>query len=232
MQALVRSAMEEGALGVGSSLIYAPGFYAKTDELVALAKAAAEYDGMYISHMRSEGNQLLEAVDELLTIAREADIRAEIYHLKAAGRDNWPKLAQVFEKVEAARAEGVAITADIYPYTAGATGLNAAMPPWVQAGGLEAWIARLGDPETRARVIGEMQTPSDEWENLYLAAGADKMILVGFKNPDLKPLTGETLAAVAEARGTSPEETAIDLVIEDGSRVGTVYFLMSEDNVR
>jgi N-acyl-D-amino-acid deacylase len=152
--------------------------------------------------------------------------------LKAAGRDNWPKLAQVFDKVEAARAEGLAITADIYPYTAGATGLDAAMPPWVQAGGLEAWIARLEDPETRARVIEEMQTPSDEWENLYLAAGADKMILVGFKNPDLKPLTGETLAAVAEARGTSPEETAIDLVIEDGSRVGTVYFLMSEDNVR
>lgn len=232
MQALVRAAMEEGALGVGSSLIYAPAFYAKTDELVALAKAAAEYDGMYISHMRSEGNQLLEAVDELITIAREADIRAEIYHLKAAGRDNWPKLEQVFAKVETARADGLAITADIYPYTAGATGLDAAMPPWVQAGGLEAWIARLKDEETRARVIQEMQTPSDEWENLYLAAGADKMILVGFKNPDLKPLTGETLAAVAEARGTSAEEAVIDLVIEDGSRVGTVYFLMSEDNVR
>ena len=232
MQALVREAMEEGALGVGSSLIYAPAFYAETDELIALARAAAEYDGMYISHMRSEGNQLLEAVDELLTIAREADIRAEIYHLKAAGRDNWSKLGQVFEKVEAARAEGLAITADIYPYTAGATGLDAAMPPWVQAGGLAAWIGRLKDPETRAKVIEEMQTPTDEWENLYLAAGADKMILVGFKNPDLKVLTGETLADVAEARGTTPEETAIDLVIEDNSRVGTVYFLMSEENVR
>ncbi|HEX7719053.1 MAG TPA: D-aminoacylase, partial [Woeseiaceae bacterium] len=232
MQALVREAMEEGALGVGSSLIYAPAFYAQTDELIALARAAAEYDGMYISHMRSEGNQLLEAVDELLTIAREANIRAEIYHLKAAGRDNWPKLGQVFEKVEAARAEGLAITADIYPYTAGATGLDAAMPPWVQAGGLAAWIGRLKDPETRAKVIEEMQTPSDEWENLYLAAGADKMILVGFKNPDLKVLTGETLADVAEARGKTPEETAIDLVIEDNSRVGTVYFLMSEENVR
>jgi N-acyl-D-amino-acid deacylase len=232
MQALVREAMEEGALGVGSSLIYAPAFYASTDELIAMAKAAAEYDGLYISHMRSEGNQLLEAVDELLTIAREAEIRAEIYHLKAAGRDNWTKLGKVFEKVEAARAEGLAITADIYPYTAGATGLDAAMPPWVQAGGLDAWVGRLQEPETRAKVIEAMQTPSDEWENLYLASGADKMILVGFKNPDLKPLTGQTLADVAEARGTTPEETAIDLVIEDNSRVGTVYFLMSEDNVR
>ena len=232
MQALVREAMEEGALGVGASLIYAPAFYAETDELIALARAAAEYDGMYISHVRSEGNQLLEAVDELLTIAREADIRAEIYHLKAAGRDNWPKLGQVFEKVEAARAEGLEITADIYPYTAGATGLDAAMPPWVQAGGLAAWIGRLKDPETRAKVIDEMRTPSDEWENLYLASGADKMILVGFRNPDLKALTGETLADVAEARGKTPEETAIDLVIEDNSRVGTVYFLMSEENIR
>ena len=232
MRGLVRTAMEEGALGVGSSLIYAPAFYAKTDELIALATTAAEYDGLYISHMRSEGNQLLEAVDELLTIAREAGIRAEIYHLKAAGRDNWSKLAQVFEKVEAARAEGLAITADIYPYTAGATGLDAAMPPWVQAGGLEAWIGRLKDPGIRSRVMQEMRTPSDEWENLYLAAGADKMILVGFKSAGLKPLTGQTLAEVAESRGTSPEETAMDLVIEDGSRVGTVYFLMSEENVR
>ncbi|HLU05041.1 MAG TPA: D-aminoacylase [Woeseiaceae bacterium] len=231
MQALVRQAMEEGALGVGSSLIYAPAFYAKTPELVALAKTAAEYDGMYISHMRSEGNKLLEAVDELLQIAREANIRAEIYHLKAAGRDNWSKLDQVFEKVDAARAEGLEITADIYPYTAGATGLDAAMPPWVQEGGTQQWIERLKDPEIRERVIEEMKTPSDEWENLYLAAGADKLIVIGFKNPDLKRLTGKTLAEVAEQRGTSPEEAAIDLVIEDGSRVGTVYFLMSEENI-
>ena len=232
MQALVRQAMQEGALGVGSSLIYAPAFYAKTPELIALAKAAAEYDGMYISHMRSEGNQLLEAVDELLHIAREANIRAEIYHLKAAGRDNWGKLEQVFRKVEAARADGLEITADIYPYTAGATGLDAAMPPWVQEGGTQQWIERLKDPEIRERVIEEMKTPSDDWENLYLAAGADKLIVIGFKNPDLKHLTGKTLAQVAGERGTSPEETAIDLVIEDGSRVGTVYFLMSEDNIR
>jgi N-acyl-D-amino-acid deacylase len=232
MQALVRQAMEEGALGVGSSLIYAPAFYAKTPELIALAKAAAEYDGMYISHMRSEGNRLLEAVDELLQIAREADIRAEIYHLKAAGRDNWGKLDEVFRKVEAARAAGLEITADIYPYTAGATGLDAAMPPWVQEGGTQQWIERLKDPKIRERVIEEMKTPSDDWENLYLAAGADKLIVIGFKNPDLKHLTGQTLAQVAAERGTSPEETAIDLVIGDGSRVGTVYFLMSEDNIR
>ncbi|HEX5764184.1 MAG TPA: D-aminoacylase, partial [Woeseiaceae bacterium] len=232
MQLLVRQAMEEGALGVGSSLIYAPAFYAKTPELIALAKAAAEYDGMYISHMRSEGNQLLQAVDELLQIAREAKIRAEIYHLKAAGRDNWGKLDQVFQKVEAARAAGLEITADIYPYTAGATGLDAAMPPWVQEGGTQQWIERLKDPEIRERVVAEMKTPSDDWENLYLAAGADKLIVIGFKNPDLKHLTGKTLGEVARERGTSPEETAIDLVIEDGSRVGTVYFLMSEDNIR
>jgi N-acyl-D-amino-acid deacylase len=233
MQALVRESMRDGALGVGSSLIYAPAFYAETDELVALAKAAAEFDGMYITHMRSEGNRLLEAVDEVITIAREAGIAAEIYHLKAAGRENWDKLDDVFAKVEAARDEGLRITADMYNYTAGATGLDAAMPPWVQEGGQEAWIERLKDPETRKRVIEEMQTPSDQWENLLLAAGsADKVLLIGFDNPDLKDLTGRTLAEVAQMRGQSPEATAIDLVIEDESRVDTVYFLMSEENVR
>lgn len=233
MQAQVREAMEEGALGVGSSLIYAPAFYARTEELIALAKVAAAYDGMYISHIRSEGNRLLQAVDELITIAREAGIRAEIYHLKAAGRDNWSKLDQVHQKIEAARAAGLKITADMYPYTAGATGLDAAMPPWVQAGGLDRWIERLKQPKIRARVISEMKTPSDEWENLYLAAGgADGVILDSFKNDALKPLTGKTLAQVAAARGKTPEETAIDLVIEDGSRVGAMYFLMSEQNVK
>jgi len=232
MQAQVREAMQEGAMGVGSSLIYAPAFYARTDELVALAKVAAEYDGMYISHIRSEGNHLLEAVDELIGIAREAGIRAEIYHLKAAGRDNWHKLEQVFRKIEDARAAGLRITADMYTYTAGATGLDAAMPPWVQAGGLDRWIERLKDPETKARVIGEMKTRSNDWENLYLAAGADGIILDYFKSEALKPLTGQTLAAIALARGKSPEETAVDLVIEDGSRVGAVYFLMTEEEVR
>ena len=233
MRALVRQAMEEGAFGVGSSLIYAPAFYAPPFELIELAKVAAEYDGMYISHMRSEGNQLLEAVDELLTVAREANIRSEIYHLKAAGEANWPKMDEVIARVEAARAAGLEVVADMYTYTAGATGLDAAMPPWVQEGGLEAWIARLRDPAIRSRVAREMRTATDEWENLYLAAGSpDRIVLVGFKNPDLKPLTGKTLAEVATTRGTSPEETAMDLVVEDGSRVGTVYFMMSEENVQ
>lgn len=232
MRGLVDRAMRDGALGVGSSLIYAPAFYAKTPELVALVKVAASHGGMYISHMRSEGNRLLEAVDELITIARESGARAEIYHLKAAGRDNWGKLDAVIQKIEAARAAGIEITADMYTYTAGSTGLDAAMPPWVQEGGYNAWADRLRDPRTRRRVLREMSTPTNDWENLYLAAGAEGTLLVGFKNDALKPLTGKTLAEVARARGTSAEETAIDLVIEDGSRVQVVYFLMSEENVR
>jgi N-acyl-D-amino-acid deacylase len=233
MQAHVRTAMEEGAMGVGSSLIYAPAFYAGTDELVALCEVASEYGGMYISHLRSEGNRLLEAVDELLHIAREANIAAEIYHLKAAGSDNWSKLDEVVAKLNAARAEGLHVTTNMYTYTAGATGLDAAMPPWVQEGGLRTWIERLQNPDIRARVEKEMNAPTDEWENLYFAAGSpDNLILVGFKNDELKPLTGKTLAEVAEMRGKSPSQTAMDLVVEDGSRVGTVYFLMSEENVR
>ncbi len=233
MRSLVRQEMESGALGVGSSLIYAPAFYADTRELIELCKVAAEYDGLYISHMRSEGNRLLEAVDELLTIARQANIAAEIYHLKAAGSDNWHKLDRVISKVEAARAEGLRITADMYTYTAGSTGLNAAMPPWVQEGGYDRWRDRLRDPQIRSRVLKEMRTPTDEWENLLLMAGSpDKVLLVGFRNPDLKHLTGKTLAEVARGRGKSADETAMDLVIEDGSRVDTVYFLMDEANVR
>lgn len=233
MQELVREAMREGALGLGSSLIYAPAFYAETDELVALASAAGEFGGRYISHIRSEGNRLLESVDELIEIARRADVGAEIYHLKAAGKSNWSKLPAVFERVESARAAGLDITADMYNYTAGATGLDAAMPPWVQAGGYDAWATRLRDPAIREQLRAEIATPSDDWENLYLAAGsADRLLLVGFKNPALKPLTGKTLAEVAADRGTSAIDTMMDLVVEDGSRVGTVYFLMSEDNIR
>ncbi len=233
MRALVRQAMEEGALGVGSSLIYAPAFYAKTDELIALCRAAAEYGGMYITHMRSEGNRLLEAVDEVIMISREAKIPAEIYHLKAAGKENWEKLPGVIAKVEQARARGMRLTADMYTYTAGATGLNAAMPPWVQEGGHEIWVKRLRDPAIRERVKREMTAPTDAWENLYLATGSpEKVLLVGFKSEALKPLTGKTLGQVAAMRGKSPEDTAMDLVIEDDSRVDTVYFLMSEENVR
>jgi len=232
MLELTKEAMEEGAMGVSSALIYAPGFYARTPELIALAEVAAGYNGMYISHLRSEGNTLLEAFDEFLTITRTAGIRSEIYHLKAGGQANWPKMDLLIDRVEAARAEGLEVTADMYTYTAGATGLDAAMPPWVQEGGLDDWIARLEDPDIRRQVITEMTTPTTEWENLYLAAGsAENLLLVGFRNDHLKHHTGKTLAQVADEFGTSPEETAIRLVIEDESRVGTVYFLMSEENV-
>jgi N-acyl-D-amino-acid deacylase len=233
MRALVREAMEEGAMGVGSSLIYAPAFYAKTPELVALMQEAGKYGGMYISHMRSEANSLLEAVDELITIARESNAPAEIYHLKAAGQQNWPKMDQVIAKVEAARKAGLQITADMYTYPAGATGLDAAMPPWVQEGGLQKWRERLRDPAIRARVMKEMRTPTNEWESLYLNAGSpEKVLVVAFKQDSLKYLTGKTLGEVARMRGKSPEETAMDLVIQDDSRVGTVYFLMSEENIK
>jgi N-acyl-D-amino-acid deacylase len=233
MRALVRQAMKEGALGVGSSLIYAPATYAETPELIALTTEAGKCGGMYISHMRSEGNKLLEAIDELIQISRESGAPAEIYHFKQGGEPNWGKLDAAIAKIEAARTSGQRITADMYTYPAGATGLDAAMPTWVQSGGLEAWIKRLKDPATRARLVKEMRTPSNDWENLLLLSGSpDRVLLISFKNPKLKPLTGKTLAEVAKMRGKSPEETAMDLVIEDGSRVGTVYFLMSEDNIK
>ena len=232
MQELVREAMRDGALGVGSSLIYAPAAYAKTDELVALAKAAGEFGGTYVSHMRSEGDRFLEALDELLLIAREGKVHGEIYHLKAAGEKNWPKMQQAIAKIEAARKEGLSVAANMYAYTAGATGLDAAMPPWVQEGGLDAWVERLKQPAIRERVIREMKEPATDWESLLMAAGsAERVLLIGFKNDNLKPLTGKTLAEVARMRGKSAEETAIDLVIEDHTRVSTAYFLMSEENV-
>ncbi|MBX2874436.1 MAG: D-aminoacylase [Saprospiraceae bacterium] len=233
MKELARQAMEEGALGIGSSLIYAPAFYAKTDELVELCKVASEYGGMYITHMRSEGNKLLEAVDEVIEIAATANIAAEIYHLKAAGKNNWPKMDQVIQKIDSARSAGIRLTTDMYNYVAGATGLDASMPPWVQEGGYNAWAERLKDPTIRQKVISEMRTDAQDWENLYYAAGsAEKVLLVGFKNDSLKKYTGKSLAEVASIMGKSPEETAIELVIADGSRVGTVYFLMSEENVK
>src|SRR3954469_2042113 len=233
MRALVRQAMKDGAMGVGSSLIYAPATYAKTPELTAITTEAAKCGGMYISHMRSEGNKLLEAIDELIAISKQSGAPAEIYHFKQAGKSNWGKLDAAIARVNAARAGGQRITANMYTYTAGATGLDAAMPTWVQSGGLETWTKRLKDPAIRARLVKEMRTPSNDWENLLLLAGSpDRVLLIAFKNPKLKPLTGKTLAEVAKMRGKSPEETAMDLVIEDGSRVGTVYFLMSEDNIK
>ena len=232
MRTLVREAMEQGALGVTTALIYAPNDYARTPELIALAQESARCGGIYSAHMRSEGERLLEAVQETVDIARASDAPAEIYHLKQAGKRNWGKLDALIKAVAAARAAGVRITADMYVYTAGATGLDAAMPPWVQDGGLEAWIARMKDPATRARLIADMRNPSSDWENLLLAAGPAGTLLLGFKNPGLKPLTGKTLAQVARARGVSAQDAAIDLVIEDGSRVEVAYFLMSEDNVR
>lgn len=233
MRAIVRTAMEEGALGVASALIYPPGSFAETDELVALAEVAGEYGGMYISHVRGEGAHLLEAIGELLAIAREAGVPAEIYHLKASGRDNWPLFEEAVAMVEAARAEGLEITADVYTYAASSTGLNASMPPWVQEGGFEKSLERLADPAIRERIAREMLEPSDDWENGYLGAGSpDNILLVGFKSEELKPLTGKTLAEVAAMRGTDPRETAMDLILEDRSRIGTVYFSQSEDVLR
>ena len=231
MQELVRAAMRDGALGVASSLIYAPASFADTEELIALAGAAGEYGGAYISHLRSEGNRLEEGVQELIDIARETGVPAEIYHLKASGRPNWDKLERVFEMVEQARTEGLRITADMYTYPASATGLNASMPLWVQEGGHDAWVARLEDPAVRARVIREMNDPDVPWENRFVQAGPENILLIEFKADALKPLIGKTLAEVAAARGTEPAATAIDLVIEDNSRVGVCYFMMSDENV-
>jgi len=233
MQGVVRDAMQEGALGVASALIYFPGNFADTNELKALAKAAAPYGGAYVSHMRSEGDRLLEGIDELVDIAQSAGIHGEIYHLKAAGRDNWPKMREAIARIDAARKKGVSVSANMYAYTAGATGLNACMPPAVQEGGLDAWVERLKDPHVRAQLLKEMRASGKNWENLCYAAGdPSNILLIGFKNEKLKAMTGKTLADVSHLRGTSPEETAIDLVIEDHARVDTAFFLMSEENVR
>ena len=233
MRTLVQKEMEAGALGIGTSLIYPPAFYAKTPELIELCKVAARYKGKYISHMRSEGNQLLEAVDELIRISRQANIPAEIYHIKAAGKSNWPKVDALLAKIEAAQKEGVKITADMYTYTAAGTGLDACLPPWTEDGGYPALFKRLRDPATREKIAAEVKTPSDAWENLYLAAGSPENILVvGFKSEKLKPLTGKSLAEVAKMRGKDPVETIMDLLAEDESRIDTIYFVMSEENVR
>jgi len=233
MRELVRQAMEEGALGVGSSLIYAPAFYARTEELIEMCKVAAKYKGKYISHMRNEANKLPEAVEELIRISREAGLPAEIYHLKAAGTQNWPKMNKVMAMVEAARRKGLKITADMYTYPDGSTGLNATLPPWALDGGYEALFKRLEDPATRQKIAEAVRTPTDEWENLYRNAGSpDRVLLVGFKTEKLKPLTGKTLAEVAKMRGKDPVETIMDLMLEDRSRVDAIYFQMSEENIK
>jgi len=232
MNGLVHKAMEEGALGIGSALIYAPGAYAATPELIQLCKTAAPYGGVYISHVRSEGNRLLEAADELIHISREAHIPAIFYHLKAAGRPNWGKMDSLIAKIDSARKTGLDISACMYTYTAGATGFDASMPTAVQEGGLDKWIQRLKDPVIRKQVIKQMRTPAKDWENLYLGAGADNIICTGFKQDSLKYLTGKRLSEIAKMRHATPEETILDLVIADHSRVEVIYFLMSEDNVK
>ena len=233
MKLLVRQAMEEGALGIGSALIYVPGTFAKTDELIALCKEVSKYDGIYISHLRDEGENLIESLEELITISKEANVAAEVYHLKQAGKANWSKLDTVINKIEQARSSGLNITANMYTYTASGTGLDASMPPWVRDGGYEECKKRLGNPELREKIMYEILHPTDEWESLLHRVGsAEKVLLFGFKNDSLKYLTGKTLAEIANMRNMSPEETAMDLIIEDGSRVGTIYFQMSEENVR
>ena len=233
MRELVRKEMEAGALGIGTSLIYPPAFYAKTEELIELCKVAAKYKGKYISHMRSEGNQLFQALDELIRISRGAGIPAEIYHIKAAGKQNWGKLDQLLSRIEAAQKEGLKITADMYTYTAAGTGLDACLPPWTEDGGYPALFKRLRDPATREKIAAEVRKDSDQWENLYIGAGSpDRILLFGFKSEKLKPLTGKSLAEIAKMRGKDPVETIMDLISEDESRIGTIYFLMSEENVK
>jgi len=233
MQLLVRQAMLEGAMGVGSSLIYPPDFFASTNELIALCKEASKHGGMYISHMRSEGNKLNEAVEELITIAKEANIPAEIYHLKAAGKDNWSKMDGVIKRIEKARAEGLHITADMYTYLAGATGLTAGFPPSLQDGGFGKLWQRLQDPVIRSKMAKAMQTNPADWENLYYAAGSpENVLLLGFTQDSLKKYTGKTLADVAKIRGKSPEETAMDLIVQDSTRIGVAFFMMNENIVK
>jgi N-acyl-D-amino-acid deacylase len=233
MRELVRREMEAGALGITTALIYPPAFFAKTEELIELCKVAARYQGKYTVHMRSEGNQLIEGVEETMRIAREAGLPVEIYHLKASGAANWPKMDQVIRMIGDARRQGMKITADMYTYPAGGTGLDASMPPWVWDGGREAGYKRLQDPAMRAKIAEAIRTPANDWENLYLLSGSpDRILLASFKSEKLKPLTGKTLAEVAKLRGKDPVETIMDLVLEDHSRIGTIYFLMSEDNIR
>ena len=233
MKLLVKQAMEEGAMGVGTSLIYPPAFFAKTNELIELAKVAGEYGGGYISHMRSEGNTIYEALEELITLAKEAKCHGELYHIKLAGKDNWPKIDSVIRRIERARSEGIDISANMYTYTAGATGLTACFPPSLQDGGFDKLWNRLSDSKIKADMIKAMNTNASDWENLYYGSGgADNVLILGFRQDSLKKYVGKTLAQIAKIRGKSPEETAIDLIRDDSSRVEVAYFMMNEDNVK
>jgi N-acyl-D-amino-acid deacylase len=232
MRDVVERAMREGALGIASALEYAPAYYADTDELIELCRVAAKYRGKYITHMRSEGDRLLEGIDEVIRISREAKIPAEIYHFKAAGRANWKKMDAAIARVEAARRQGLAITANMYCYTAGAAPLTACIPPWAMAGGEIAMRRRLRDPESRGRVLRDIRTKTD-WPNFYHNAGSpDNILLVSFKQEALKPLQGKTLTQIAKQRGKDPVETLLDLLVEDESSIGTVYFITAEENLR
>jgi N-acyl-D-amino-acid deacylase len=231
MRGLVRKAMDEGAMGVGSSLIYAPANFAETPELVALASEAGRCGGMYISHMRDEGPKLIEAIDELIEISEKSGAPAEIYHFKQSGKDNWGKIDAAIARVEAARARGLKITADMYTYPASSTGFDAAMPLWIQAGGIEQWVGRLKDPAQRAKALAEMKRPDASENTKLVVEEPDKVILVGFKTEALKSLTGKTLGEVARSRGKPPEEVVAELIVEDGTRIQVVYFGMSEANV-
>ena len=233
MKKLAAQAMEEGAIGISSALIYAPASFSKTDELVELCKEVSKYKGMYISHIRSEGDNLLGSLDELIKISKDAHIKAEIYHLKAAGTENWYKMDLAIKKIDSARTAGLDITANMYNYTAAGTGLYATMPQWVQEGGQDAWLSRLKDPAIKARVLKEMKVPGKDWENFFYMVGSPENIILGvFKTDSLKYLTGKTLAEVAGLKKLSPAETIIYLVVNDNSPVESMFFLMTEDNIK
>jgi N-acyl-D-amino-acid deacylase len=232
MKALLRQALEDGAVGLSTALIYPPASYASTEEIAALAQVVADYDGLYISHIRGEGGTLFEALEELFSIARQTGVRAEIYHLKAAGKSHWAKMDEAIRRIEAARAAGLAVTADMYTYPFSGTGLDSCIPEWAHDGGFEALIARLKDPATRERIKADMLAPSTRWENMYYENGPDGILLGGFSQEHLKPLTGQTLGQIAAARGTSPEDTVMDLIVEDDSQLFAMYFSMTEDNLR
>ncbi len=232
MKSLLHQAMREGAMGMSAALIYPPATYQTTEELIELCHVVAEYDGMYITHLRSEGEQFIAALDELIQVMRATGVTGEIYHLKASGKSNWHKMDEAIKKIEAARAEGLPLTADMYTYPYSGTGLASCIPAWAHDGGFQRMIERLKDPHLRERIKTEMSLPSDQWENMFYENGADGILLAGFAKQELRQYQGMTLRQVMTERGTSAADTVIDLLIEDNSRIFTLYFSMSEDNLR